>query len=102
MVHYESLEPLYAFPKVPNMRNMHWFDSSGWIMADFIYVEVTAAIKSKVQSALFFALSCDETTSVDNGNWRSVHAYICENWSRIPYLIALRKVCQAPNADHLT
>ena len=48
MVHYESLEPLYAFLEVPNLPNMHWYDSSGWIMAKFIYIEVTAAIKSKV------------------------------------------------------
>jgi hypothetical protein len=25
----------------------------------------------------FIAISCDETTSVDNGLWLSVHAYCC-------------------------
>jgi hypothetical protein len=32
----------------------------------------------------------------------SVYAYVCENWSQIPYLIALKKVCKASNANHLT
>jgi hypothetical protein len=91
MVYYESLEPLYAFIEVLNMPQIHWSDSNGWVMAEFIYIEVTAAIKPKVQFAPFFAISCNETISVDNGSWLSVHAYICEDWSRIPYLIALKK-----------
>jgi hypothetical protein len=54
MVHYKSLQPLCAFLKVPNMPQMHWLDLSGWVMAEFIYTEVTSAIKSKDQSAFFW------------------------------------------------
>jgi hypothetical protein len=71
------------------------------MMDEFIYGEVQSAIKSKVSSAQFFAITCDETTSVDNGSWLSVHAYVCEDWTRVPHLIELSRIQEAPTASHL-
>jgi hypothetical protein len=70
-------------------------------MGEFIYGEVQSAIKSKVSSVQFLAITCDETTSVDNGSWLSVHAYVYEDWTRVPHLIALSRIQEAPTADHL-
>ena len=57
--------------------------------------------KSKVSSTQFLAFTCDETTLVDNGSWLSVHAYVYEDWTRVPHLIALSRVQEAPTTDHL-
>jgi hypothetical protein len=102
MVNYESLEGLYSFLEVPNLPRMHWSDNSAWLMAEFMFAEVTAAIRSRIKPAPYISISSDETTSCDNGSWISVHAYVCENWTRMPYLVSLQKVSESPSADHLT
>jgi hypothetical protein len=99
MLEYESLSLLFEFLDVPYMPRAHWSDSSGWIMAEFLYDMVRSEIRSRVSSADFIAVTCDETTSVDNGSWLSCHAYVCEDWERVPYMVALTKVNDAPNAN---
>jgi hypothetical protein len=54
-------------------------DSNGCIIVEFFNAKAIDAIKSKVQFALFFAISCDETTLTDNVTLISAHAYICGN-----------------------
>jgi hypothetical protein len=100
MSQYELFEPLLSFLDVPNMPHMHWSDSSGWIMAEFMYDVVKEEIKAEVHVASYVALTCDETTTVDNGSWMSIHAYTCQNWVRVPFLIGLEKVVEAPSTDH--
>lgn len=99
MLEYESLFSLCEFLEVPFLPRSHWTDSSGWIMAEFLYDMVRSEIRSRVSSTDFVAVTCDETTSVDNGSWLSCHAYVCENWERVPYLVALTKVIEAPTAN---
>jgi hypothetical protein len=41
-------------------------------MAEFLYAQVCDAIKVQCSSAPFLALTCDETTSCDNGSWMSI------------------------------
>jgi hypothetical protein len=74
MSQYESFEPLLSFLDVSNMPHMHWSDSSGWIMAEFMYDVVKEEIKVEVHAASYVVLICDETTTVDNGSWISIHA----------------------------
>jgi hypothetical protein len=45
-------------------------------------------IKSLVESAKFISFSNDEVT-FDQQSWVSIHAYIVENWQRIPLLLSL-------------
>jgi hypothetical protein len=102
MSQYESLEDLFSFLDVPNLSHMHWIDSFGWIMAEFMFDVVKAEIKAEVSIAPYVALKCDETTTVDNGSWMSIHAYTCQNWVRVPFFIGLEKVVDAPTANHFT
>jgi hypothetical protein len=37
MSEYESLEDLFSFLDVPNLPHMHLSESSGWIMAEFMF-----------------------------------------------------------------
>jgi hypothetical protein len=102
MVYYESLEGLYFFLEVPNFPRMHWLDNLAWLITKFMFAEVTTAIRSRIKSLLYISISCDETTSCDNGSWLSVHVYVCENWTRMHYLISLQKVSESASVDHLT
>jgi hypothetical protein len=66
MVEYESNKALYSFINVFKNPKMHWFDSSSWIMAGFIYVHVTKAILAIIFIINYVALPCDEVNIVDN------------------------------------
>ena len=102
MLEYESRAALYEFLNVPNFPRMHWSDNSGWIMADFMYAEVRTAISRVLVGANYVALTCDEVSTIDNGSWISIHAYVVQNWSRVPYLISLEKVVEGSCSDNLT
>ena len=102
MLEYESRAALYEFLNVPNFPRMHWSDNSGWIMAEFMYAEVRTAISRVLVGANYVALTCDEVSTIDNGSWISIHAYVVQNWSRIPYLISLERVVEGGGSDNLT
>ena len=102
MLEYESRASLYEFLNVPNFPRMHWSDNSGWIMADFMYAEVRTAISRVLVGANYVALTCDEVSTIDNGSWISIHAYVVQNWCRVPYLISLQRVVEGSGADNLT
>jgi hypothetical protein len=65
-------------------------------------VQVKDGIKQKIQDARFIAVSCDEVTTVDHLSYVSIHAYIMENWTRIPLLIACKQVRGGATANNLT
>jgi hypothetical protein len=67
---------LYQVIDVPKLPKMHWFDSSGWHMIEFLYTEVCDAIKIQRSVALFLIIMCNETTNYNNSSWMSVHTYI--------------------------
>jgi hypothetical protein len=37
-------------------------------------------------------VSCDEVTTVDNGFWICIHAYVVQSWVRIPILLQVECV----------
>ena len=45
MLKYENRFALYKFLKLPNLPTTHWYDSSGWILAEYMYRQVTKEIK---------------------------------------------------------
>jgi len=76
MVEYESKNALYSFIGVPNNPKMHWLDSLGWTMVKFMFAWVTNAIIAKVFTVNYVALTCDKVSTMDNGSWISIHAYV--------------------------
>ena len=102
MVEYEERQSIYAFLNIPNLLRMHWSDSSGWKMAEALYDQVKLTISCKISNTMFVSLTCDEVTTVDNGSWICIHAYIVENYVRIPYLLSLQHVVYGAGADNLT
>jgi len=71
-------------------------------MADSMCKQMKEVMKQKVSGAHFVAITCDEVTIVDNGSWICIHAYIVENFIRIPYLISLERLVDGSGADALT
>jgi len=69
-------------------------------MVDCLYLLVKEAIKRKVGASHFVSITCDEVTSVDNGNWLCIHAYV-DNFVRIPHLISLQRLVDGGGADSL-
>jgi len=58
--------------------------------------------KRLIQSAKYMAVTVDEVTAVDNSSFLTVHAYIVQDWMRIPLLISLQRVECSLNDDNLT
>jgi hypothetical protein len=46
-----------------------------------IILEATKFVVGVVQ---YLSFTCDEVSIIDNQSWLSVHAYVVQNWLRIP------------------
>jgi len=77
MVEYEKRTALYSFTGVLKNPKMRWLDSLSWVMAKFMYAQVTSAIMDVVSIVNYVALTCDEVSTM--GNWISIHAYLMQN-----------------------
>lgn len=102
MVEYESRAALYKLLNVPDMPGAHWCDNSGWLMAGYMYKQVIEEMRRLIGAARYLAVTVDEVTAVDNSSYLSVHAYIVQDWVRVPLLVSLQRVECTPNAENLT
>jgi len=60
-------------------------------------------MKAMIKSAKYIALTCDETSGVDNCSYIAIHVYIMQDWVRVPLLITLQKLeSNGATADNLT
>ena len=71
-------------------------------MAEFMYAEVRTAISRVLVGANYVVLTCDEVSTIDNGSWISIHAYVVQNWSCVPFLISLERVVEGGGSNNLT
>jgi hypothetical protein len=39
---------------------------------------------------IYVAFMCDEVSTMDNGSWISIHAYVMQHWVKVPMLISLK------------
>jgi len=44
-----------------------------------MYEEVKDAVKQEIGTGNYVAMTTDEVTTVDNGSWISIHAYVVKN-----------------------
>ncbi len=102
MVEYEKKKVLYSFISVGNNHKKHWSNSSNWIIAKFMYAQISDAIVAIVYVANYVAFICDEVNMVDNGSWISNHAYVMQNWVKISMLIYLQRVVDGTRVNNLT
>jgi hypothetical protein len=79
MIKFENLKELFEFLKFVNVPRKHWTYSSEWGMARATHNMVLKQMKVVLRQRIFFSISCDEITIMDNQSWISVHAYVVEN-----------------------
>jgi hypothetical protein len=82
MVEYEKMKVLYSFIGVGKNPKTHWSNSSSWIMAKFMYAQVTNAIVAIVYVDNYVAFTCDEV--------------------KISMLISLQRVVDGTRVNNLT
>lgn len=92
MVEFEERFKLYKFLEVPHLPLMHWSYSSAWMMATHMYDFVKQKMRDLINAASYIAVTCDESTGVDNTSWMAFYVYVMQNWSRKPLLITLQKL----------
>jgi len=71
-------------------------------MAQFMYAQVIKDILTIISIANYVVFTCDEMNTMDNGGWVSIHAYVMQNWVKIPMLFSLQKVVDVTRANNLT
>ena len=89
MLEFESRSELYHFLQVPHCPRAHWSYTSGWMLSEHMYTFVQKRMQELISEASYLAVTCDETTTVDNSSWLCLHVYVMENWGRKPLLLTL-------------
>jgi hypothetical protein len=46
-------------------------------------------------------LSCDEVTTIDNGWWICVHAYVIDCWTRVPIFVCFDRIVDRSCSNNL-
>ncbi len=64
-----------------------------------IFLEAT---KSIVGTTHYFSFTCDEVSNIDNQNWLLIHAYVVQNWLKIPIFMSFEHVEVGLGVDNLT
>lgn len=80
MVEIESRQALYKLLEGLDMPSTHWYDTSGWVMAMYMYKQVMQETGRMIVDARFLVVTMDEVIAVDNNNFLSVHIYIVCDW----------------------
>ncbi len=73
---FKSFYELFKSLNIPNNPSMHWSNNVGWTFVEFMHMQVQEAIVKAIQITQFIAMSCDEITTIDNGSWICIHAYV--------------------------
>jgi hypothetical protein len=100
MSDYSSSRFLLEHLKVKHLPTKYWCESSSWEMAHYMYLSILAALARAVQAARVISVIADEVTGVDSTQWLSVHAYVVQNFVRVPLLLHLSHVtdgCKSSN-----
>ncbi len=81
---------------------MYWFNIVSWVLIKFMYMQVQDTIVKAIQSARFIACPCDEVTTIDNGSWICVHAYMVDFLIRVLILLCVEGVMDGSGFNNLT
>ncbi|KAG1671702.1 hypothetical protein FOA52_007494 [Chlamydomonas sp. UWO 241] len=84
------------------MSSANWSDDAGWELVSYMARHVAKLELARVRDAAFFAVSGDEATSRDELSYFSLTAYIMVNWERVPTMLDVPRIDDAPNAETLT
>jgi hypothetical protein len=101
MTDYPLTHTLLNFLAVPDLPKKHWALASAGGMADNLKHIIDERTCSEIQQCRFFAISCDEVTSIANEVWISIHIYVVNNYARLPILLSCKRVVEGCYANNL-
>jgi len=76
MTYYPDYKNYVSFLEVSNFPSSHWSIMSGWEWARYLAQVEKDDLKEKIANAIFFSLSLDEVTAIDNTSWVCIHIYL--------------------------
>ncbi len=71
---------------------VHWSYSIGWLLDEFMHIQVENAIVKAIQYVWFIVLSFVEFTTIDNGSSICVHVYVINCYIRVPNLVCIDRI----------
>jgi hypothetical protein len=66
MLEFEAINLLFSFLNVPLLPRNHSNDFVDWVMVKYLHKQVKKKLKKVIIGSKYFALSCDEVTTIDN------------------------------------
>ncbi len=101
MLEYETLYELFASLCFPNNSTMHWSNFTCWTFVEFMHTQVESATFKAIYSSQFIALFCDQVTTIDNGLWICVHAYVVAYWIKVLILMCIDRIVNGSSYNNL-
>ncbi len=71
------------------------------MIVEFMYANVTNAIIIIVSIVNYVAFTCDEVSIKDIGSYIFIHAYMMQNWMKVPMMTSFQKVFDGVRANNL-
>jgi hypothetical protein len=47
-------------------------------------------------------MSCDEVTTIDNGSWICIHAYVVQSLVKVPIFLQIERIVDGSSSNNLT
>jgi hypothetical protein len=102
MLEYEAQKDLFDFLNLEESPKMHWTNNSSRVMAQHMHGIILEATQFAIGATQYLSFICDEVSIIENQSWLSVHAYVVQNWLKLPIFLSLECVVVKSNADNLT
>jgi len=78
------------------------FDSFRWVMTKFMYVQMTNKNFGIFYAFNYEALNVMKWTPLITKDGISIHAYVMQNWVKLPMMISLQVIVYGARVDNLT
>ncbi len=76
MTNYWGYKYLLKQLKVLNFTPKYSFDSSGWLMVEYMHNEMLNNTQKFVKATNYITISCDEMTFINNHTYGFVNVYV--------------------------
>ena len=91
MTYYPEYKNYVSFLDVSNFPSSHGSVTSFWAWEQYLAQVEKEDLKENIANAIFFSLSLDEVTTIDNTSWVCMSIYMVNGHIRHSYLIGIQK-----------
>ena len=98
MTYYSKYKNYVYFLDVSNFPSSHWSIMSNSEWAKYLDQVEKDDLKEKIANAIFFSLSLDEVTTIDNTSWICIRIYMVNDHIGHSYLLGIHKMTQISTA----